>query len=519
MAWYWPFSKKSPAANPKRAYAGAAWGRTMSDWIASSTSQDSESRMAIQTLRNRVRDLARNNDYVSNALRAIQNNVIGQGVRVQSQVSRVRGRGAGKLDSALNQSIETAWNRWGRADSCHTAGKLCFSEIERLLVRSAAESGEVFVRMIRRPFGRSPIPLSLEVIEADYLDENFNGSDIITGNTIRMGVEVDEWQRPVAYHFWKLHPGDLATSGRAATQARIRVPAAEVIHLFRTDRPDQTRGVPWFASALIRLRHMTGFEEAEVIAARASACQMGFLETPDPQFEGEEIVNGERVSSFEPGQIRTLAPGERFVPFAPTRPSGLLDPFMRYMLRGVSAGVGVSYETLSKDYSQSNYSSSRLALLDDRDTWRTLQSWMIESFHQRVFEAWLEMAVMSNTLSLPGYELDRHRYEDVRWIPRGWAWVDPNKEINAYKTAVRAGFMTLRDVVMQNGGDLEELLETRAREVELCDELELIFDTDPEVVDNAGKAQPAPIEDSPDAPDDAMEAENGSTETESDVAS
>jgi len=144
---------------------------------------------------------------------------------------------------------------------------------------------------------------------------------------------------------------------------------------------------------------------------------------------------------------------------------------------------------------------------------------MIESFHQRVFEAWLEMAVMSNTLSLPGYELDRHRYEDVRWIPRGWAWVDPNKEINAYKTAVRAGFMTLRDVVMQNGGDLEELLETRAREVELCDELELIFDTDPEVVDNAGKAQPAPIEDSPDAPDDAMEAENGSTETESDVAS
>lgn len=516
MAWYWPFSKK---VEKKRAYAGAAWGRTMSDWIASGTSQDSEARMAIATLRNRVRDMARNNDYVSNALRAIQNNVVGQGIRLQSQVSRARGRGAGSLDTILNQSIEDAWHRWGRADSCHTAGKLCFSEIERLLIRSTAESGEVFVRIIRRSFGRSPIPLALEVIEADYLDENFNGSDVTTGNTIRMGVEVDEWQRPVAYHFWKLHPGDIATSGRAATQARIRVSASEVIHLFRTDRPDQTRGVPWFASALVRLRHMSGFEEAEVIAARASACQMGFIETPDPQFEGEAIVNGERVATFEPGQIRTLAPGERFSPFSPTRPSGLLDPFMRFMLRGVSAGVGVSYETLSKDYSQSNYSSSRLALLDDRDTWRTLQCWMIEAFHQRVFEAWLEMAVLSNTLNLAGYEMDRNRYESVRWIPRGWAWVDPNKEISAYKTAVRSGFMTLRDVVMQNGGDLEELLETRRREVELCDELELIFDTDPEVVDISGKAQPAPIEDEADAPDDLGETENDSTIPESDVAS
>lgn len=516
MAWYWPFSKK---VEQKRAYAGAAWGRTMSDWVASSTSQDSESRMAISTLRNRVRDLARNNDYVANALRAIQNNVVGQGIRLQSQVSRTRGRGAGSLDTMLNQSIEDAWHRWGRADSCHTAGKLCFSEIERLLIRSTAESGEVFIRMIRRPFGRSPVPLALEIIEADYLDENFSGTDIANGNTIRMGVEVDKWQRPVAYHFWTQHPGDIATSGRTATQARIRVPANEVIHLFRTERPDQTRGIPWFSSALVRLRHMSGFEEAEVIAARASACQMGFIETPDPQFEGEAIVNGERVSTFEPGQIRTLAPGEKFSQFSPQRPSGLLDPFMRFMLRGVSAGVGVSYETLSKDYSQSNYSSSRLALLDDRDTWKTLHSWMIETFHQRVFEAWLEMAVLSNTLNLPAYETDRNRFENVRWIPRGWAWVDPNKEINAYKTAVRSGFMTLRDVVMQNGGDLEEMLETRRREVELCDELELIFDTDPEVVDVSGKAQPAPVEDAPDAPDDPAETENDSTMSDSDVAS
>lgn len=486
MPSFWPFKKKPTA---KRQYAGAAFGRLLNDWVASSTSQDAESRMAIKTLRNRVRDLTRNNDYVQNALRAIQNNVVGQGVKFQAQVSRSRGRGAGKMDNGLNDAIEKAWAKWGRADSCHTAGKMCFSDIERLLIRSVAEGGEIFVRIVRQNFGKSPVPIALEIIEADLLDENHNGFDETNGNEIRMGIEVDRWQRPVAYHFYKRHPGDVNFGPGIQMQSKIRVPAADVIHLFRMDRPDQSRGVPWFASAMLRLRHMSGFEEAEVIAARASACQMGFIETPDPEFEGDGVIDGERVSSFEPGKVTTLAPGEKFTSFNPSRPNGLLDPFMRYMLRGVAAGVGVSYETLSKDYSQSNYSSSRLALLDDRDTWRTLQNWMIESFHQRVFEAWIEMAVLSGTLSLPNFETQRSKYEAVRWIPRGWSWVDPAKEINAYQTAVRSGFMTMTDVIAQNGGDFEDLITTRAREVELTKELDLVFDTDPEQVDSQGKIQ------------------------------
>lgn len=482
--------KHLPAAKPasQRQYAGAAFGRLLNDWIASSTSQDAESRMAIRTLRNRVREMGRNSDYVVNALRAIQNNIIGQGVKMQAQVKRARGPGAGDLDQNINDAIESAWCSWKRADSCHTSGILSFAEIERLLVRSVAESGEIFVRMIRQPFGRSPIPLALEIIEADLCDENYNGE--YGQNQIRMGVEVDKWHRPQAYWFFTQHPGDIqfGSVGNVA-QRRIRVPASEVIHLYRIDRPGQTRGVPWFASALTRLRHMSGYEEAEVIAARASACQMGFITTPEPSFEGQGIMDGERVEQFEPGKIKTLAPGERFEAYNPTRPSGLLDPFMRYMLRAVSAGVGVSYETLSKDYSQSNYSSSRLALLDDRDTWRQLQSWVIEAFHQRVFETWLEMAVLAGVLNLPGYEIQRQRYESVRWIGRGWSWIDPAKEVAGAKLAIRAGLTTLSDVIAQQGGDIEEVLRARRRELDLCDELDLVFDTDPEKVTEQGQAQ------------------------------
>lgn len=444
--------------------------------------------MAIRTLRNRVRELGRNNDYVVNALRSIQNNVIGQGVKMQSQIKRGRGPGSGMVDAPINDAIEAAWDRWKRAQNCHTGGTLSFNEIERLAIRSTAGDGEIFIRMVKQKFGKSSVPLALEVIEADMLDENYNGD--YRGNRIRMGVEVDKWFRPVAYWFFTQHPGDIEAGTQGTGQRRIRVAADEIIHLYRTDRPGQTRGVPWFASALTRLRHMSGYEEAEVIAARSGACQMGFIETPDPDFEGESVEDGQRVSAFEPGKIQTLAPGEKFVSHNPTRPSGLLDPFMRYMLRGVAAGTGVSYETLSKDYSQSNYSSSRLALLDDRDTWRQLQVWIVEMFHRRVFENWMEMAVLSGTLNLPGFETQRDRYESVRWIARGWNWVDPAKEIAAYKTAVRSGFMTLTDVVAQNGGDFGELAQARARELDLCDELELAFDTDPELMTEQGQAQP-----------------------------
>lgn len=507
--WWWPFpgseGNEQKKTNGGRQYNGAAYNRMLNDWIASSTSQDAEARMALRTLRNRARELGRNNDYVVNALRAIQNNIIGQGVKLQSQVKRARGPGAGQMDKNLNEAIEAAWRSWGRAKNCHVAGTLSFSAMERLLVRSMAESGEIFIRKIRKPMGRSPVPLALEIIEADLLDENYNGD--YQGRQIRMGVEVNEWMRPVAYWFFTQHPGDIQFgSSGSMEQTRVRIPAEEVIHLFVSDRPGQTRGIPWFSSAMTRLRHMQGYEEATVISARAQACQMGFIETPDPEFEGEGVFDGERVSSFEPGKIATLAPGEKFVSHNPTQPSGLLDPFMRYMLRGVASGVGVSYETLSKDYSQSNYSSSRLALLDDRDTWRTLQQLIIEMFHQNVFDDWLELAVMSGTLNLPGFEIQRDRYENVRWLPRGWQWVDPAREIAAYKTAVRSGFMTLTDVVAQNGGDFEELAHARSRELELCDELELILDTDPELVTEQGAAQPVPIEDSQ---DDGVDSPSG----------
>jgi lambda family phage portal protein len=178
--------------------------------------------------------------------------------------------------------------------------------------------------------------------------------------------------------------------------------------------------------------------------------------------------------------FKYLAPGEKVTVPQLDAPDGQLEPFLRAMLRAMAAGVGCSYETISRDFSQTNYSSSRLSLLEDRENWKALQHFMIENFHRPVFEAWLEMAVLGGALSLPAYETDPDRYRRVRWMPRGWSWVDPAKEVEAYKTAVRCGFKTQADVVAEQGGDLEELLLARKAEVDRAEELDLYFDSDPE---------------------------------------
>lgn len=497
------FRKKKQAAQ-KRGFQAAQYNRLVNDWVTTSASIDAELRGSLKTLRNRTRDLCRNNDYAKNALRAIENNVVGQGIRMQAQVTQNTGRAAGRLNERVNAQIESEWAKWCKKDSCHTGGTLSFADIERLLITSAAESGEVFVRIVRKKFGRSDVPFALEVLEADYLDDDKN-EVMRNGNEVRLGVERDEWQRPVAYYFKNKHPGDYTFTG-TADRGTVRVPAEDVIHLFRQTRPGQTRGFPWFAPAIVRMHHLHGFEEAEVIKARAQASIMGFIKS-----ESDGITDGkqdnQRITNFEPGVIEHLLPGEAFEGFAPNSPGGQFEPFVRGMLRAVAAGIGVSYETLSRDYSQSNYSSSRLALLDDRDNWRTLQQWLIENFHQVVFDKWLDMAWASGTLNLTNYPNQEDMYKSVRFVPRGWSWVDPVKEVNAYKDAVRSGFMTVSDVVAQSGQDYDELIAARRRELDIAEENDLTFDTDPSATTPAGQSnQPAAAQPAVDASgDDSMD--------------
>jgi lambda family phage portal protein len=481
---------KQKNAYLKRAYAAAQNNRLTSDWISQATSADSEIRGSLRTLRNRARQLVRDSDFAKAALRAVRNNVVGTGIKLQAQVRMQRG---GRLSEEVNKRIEEEFKAWSVAKICNTAGKLSFQDIQRLSITSMLESGEVFIRFVKQPFGGGKVPLALEVIESDLLDDDYSGI-AENGNQIRMGVEINEWGRPVAYHFWDYHPGDYQFSyAQVAAKRRVRIPAEDVLHLYLIERPGQSRGVSAFASAIMRLRNLSGYEEAEIVAARASSAMMAFVKTPDQELFEDGTFQEDSVLDFSPGSIRRLAPGEEMQFFTPSRPDDAFTPFVQQMLRAVASGVGCSYTQVSSDFSQSNYSSSRLELLETRAHYKTLQQYMITALCREVYGKWLEMAVMAGVLDLPGYDSSPARYIESNWMAPASQFVDPQKEASAYKDLIRSGIMTLSQVIALHGGDFEDQMRQRQHELATADELGIVLDTDPSQVSSNGVSQSVPV--------------------------
>ncbi len=465
----------------QRKYQGAITDRFTSDWLPSSTSSDAEIFQSLTELRNRSRQLIRDNPYAANAQSIVVDNVVGNGIRMQATVAG----NDGVLDDPLNDKIENAWSRWCEKGSCEVSGRLNMTALLRLAMGGVFSDGEFLIRVVKKPFGESRIPFSLELIEPDYLVNNDSRINVGGNNLCRMGIEVDQWQRPRAYWLYKDHPGDIFYSGWNGSEYR-RVSADEIFHLYVVNRWPQTRGVPWLHAVMRRLRDLQTYNDSEVAAARASANVVGFITNEtglgwgsDVEDRGPAASRRYRESSLldRAGTLLRLFPGETFSGFAPQRPNASLDPFMRYMIREVAAGVGVSYESLSRDYSQSNYSSSRLSLLDDRSRWRVIQGWLISSYLTPIYRKWLDMAVLSGEIQIPDYFQNKEKYQSVRFMPRGWSWVDPTKEVQAYALAVQNGFTTLSDVLAESGSgtDLEDFISTKVRERELLKKAGLKF--------------------------------------------
>ena len=479
--------KAAPIATGKRLYAGAQVNRLTSEWVPINTSADAELISSMRLLRSRSRQVVRDNEHAKNAVRIVANNVINTGIGMQATVATA----GGKLIDRANSEIEDAFEVWCMAKSCHTAGKLHFHDIERLAMKAIVTDGEVLIRKVKKAFGAdNSIPYALEIIEADRLIDTYSSATAPgTGNAIRMGVEVDTWLRPVAYWLYPSHPGDFQWANFQPSRY-VRVPAEEIIHLYLIDRWPQTRGEPWFHATLKRLNNAAGYEEAEIVAARASASVMGIITSPETP-EPEAVEDGQRLTDLAPGTVHHLHPGETFTGFAPNRPNAGIDPFMRHMLRAVAAGIGCSYSALTKDYSQANYSSERAAQIDDRVLWRIIQGWFIRNFRAEIHKEWLEAAVLGGALKIPDFYTNRKKYEAVRFKPPGWSWIDPTKEVNAYKLAVRCGFMTVSDVIglTGNGADPEDIFKARRSELDLMADLDLVYDSDPAQTDEKGMAQ------------------------------
>jgi len=471
MAWYdrilgreKPKQKKFPY---RRSYTGANTGRLFADFLTSSTSADAEIRDNIRILRDRARELARNDSYIARYLNLMVSNVIGKhGIRVSSKSRNANGT----LDLAGNQLIETAWKEWQQLGVCTTNGRLTFLDCQKIFIESLCRDGEVLIRKVK--VNNSPFGFQLQFLEADHLDENKNDLYKPTGNKIKMGVEVDKNDKPVAYHLYKDHPYDRSY---VSQNQHIRVPAEEIIHAYLPQRAEQTRGVSLVSTAMANVKMLNGYLEAEIVAARVGASKMGFFTSGD----GNSYVgDGEYEDTFSPttnaqaGVFEQLPAGMDFKAFDPTHPTSAFESFTTNVLRSIASGLNISYHALSNDLTSVNYSSIRQGALEDRSMYQLYQQFVIDHFVRPVFKSWLEMSISTGYINLPMGKYEKFA-NAINYIPRSFAWIDPLKEMQANVVGLQNGTITYSDISAAYGRDTEELFEQHQKEIELAKQYDI----------------------------------------------
>lgn len=455
----------------KRRYDAANVGRLFSDFQPFQKSPDANIRHDLVTIRNRSRDLSRNNEYAKRYFRLLRQNVVGErGATLQVKAQGLDGR----LDTVGNDAIESAWKSWCRADNCTVTGRMNFVDCQNLFIESLARDGEVIVRKVRY---QNDFGFALQFLEPDHLDEKKN-ERLRDGKFIRMGVEMDEYRKPVAYHILTEHPGDL----EYATHVRRteRVPADQIIHIYDPDRAEQSRGVPWMSTALSALKMLHGYREAELVAARTAASKMGFFTSPTgdgftPDDLQDQVVP---IMEAEPGTLHQLPQGVNFVPWDPAHPTSAFGEFEKSVLRGIAAGLGVSYHSLANDLTQTSYSSIRQGAIEDREFYKQMQRFMINHFIMPIYAEWLMSAMTYGDIGMPIRRFDKF-FEASGFQPRGFSWIDPQKEINAHVLGLQNGLISMQDVQNNYGRDVDETFAQIARDKELAQQFGLTMAFEP----------------------------------------
>ena len=462
------FGKSPPPPKAeKRSFAGARPLGALASWQPQNWSADALAQSDLDRLRSRARSLARDNDYMRKFLQMVESNVIGRdGFALQMRVPMDN---SDQPDALANRAIETAFVRWSRRGVCDVTGLYSFADLQRLLVRSVARDGEALVRHVHgfdNGFG-----YALQVLDIDRLDTNYNVPSQNGKNAVRMGVELNPYGRPVAYWLRNQHPGERAALSTVQS-LRERVPVEDISHVYLHDRPEQRRGFPWVASAIVGLQNLGGYQEAAIIAARIGASKMGFFtqnEEADnfmPPIDGEEQANAhggvDLIDSVDPGVFHELPRGYNFTPFNPDYPHANYDVFVKASLRGISSGLGVSYHSLANDLEGVNFSSIRSGTLEERDAWMALQNWFAESLLYDVFDRWIAAALLAgavklpNGSALPAAKLDK--FKTYQWQGRRWSWVDPLKDIKTHETAVGLLVKSRRDICAEMGLDFDDVI-------------------------------------------------------------
>lgn len=453
-------------------YAGASkTRRALSAWSTQGYDADSDIIPDLDTLRQRSRDLTRNNPLAASAIKTKLVNVVGTGFLMKSHVDRdvlnLTDDQADQLEADIEREYRLFWQSKDLDISRISNGP----DLTRLVYQQTLENGDVFVVLPRVQIPGAAYSLRLQTIEADRVCNKDNAAD---SSVLSGGVKKDKYGAPVEYHIMRQHPGAVL-SGALNFEWDV-IPAfgektglRNIIHLYNPTRPGQTRGVPDIAPVVEALKQLGRYTEAEIMAAVVSGMFTVFIETPTGD-TGETIFDytdlggevgqaaGDKDMKLGNGLVMNLAEGEKVHDTNPGRPNTSFDAFVTSIVRQIGAALGIPFEILVKQFNAS-YSASRAALLAMWQYVMAERRWLCDNFLKPIFEVWFYEAVVTGRINAPGFFSDpaiKAAYLGCEFIGPSKGQINEQAEVKAAIERVGAGLSTLaRETAELTGADWE----------------------------------------------------------------
>lgn len=457
-------------------YRDSQTSRLQSDWISSAMPTPTPPSYELTQLRMRSRDLMRNDSVFSAIVSTLITNIIGEGLSVQAAFSGEELGISQKKADKLKEAIETAFEEW--TEQADIAGIVSFQEMQRIMVERTFVDGESLSLFAWNDKKYRSFGTCIRLIENDslILTQAFTKSNDSTVNGITFDPKTGE---PLTY--WLALPQKTAMgfiynySDMIPVKYRDSSGRLNVLHVFETTRPNQTRGVPKFAPVLGKFSELNEYLEAELVSARISACLSVFVQKTDPMsaataMSNETDAEGYRLQELEPGVINYLAPGETINIVDPKRTDSL-GTFTEAIMRIIGMSVGIPYESFTKDFSKTSYSSARASLLEARKEFTKYRTWFVQKAFQPIYERVVEEAYLSGKINVPNWEANKKKVMKAKWSGAPFGQIDEMKETQASILRLAAGLTTYERELAASGLEYDAVFNQYSREQEMIKEL------------------------------------------------
>lgn len=440
-------------------YDAAAPWRNSANWIPADGRAEEINRRSRSFLRTKARYLERNSEIVNSVLNAYLRNVVGKGFNLQVKTD----------DTEWNSLLESAWREWCKPGNCDVTGQYSLTEILSMIVRRKLVDGGILLVKIYDK--NAKIPFQIQLREVDDID-SFGQLKSPQGNLIVDGIEVNKYGKPLSFY---LKQYDWETLLQTESE---RVSADRVYYLFEKVRPTQIREITRFARTIDKINDLDEFFQAVIFAQKITAAVAIFITSDDysaggigrsGSVTGSGSGKGNDVGTrIDPGSIKKLNPGEKVESLVPSGQTSELNNFNLSMMRQISSGQGLSYEQVTRDVSQVNYSSARQNLLEDWKVFSAEQQFLIEHFLDDVFEQVIKSAILKGFIPAEKLPRDFWKNPEVylkhQFVGQSMPWIDPYKEALANQIMLASYQMTLQEYCAKTGRDYEEVIEQLLKE-------------------------------------------------------